>query len=347
VSASSAGKRSRGLARLALRAVSWPYAAASRLRRRAYQGGLLARTVLPRPVLSVGNLTAGGTGKTPVVEWLVRDLAARGRRPAILSRGYAGADGTNDEYRVLHANLPDVLHLQGPDRAARGTEAITRGADCLVLDDGFQHLRLARDADLVLVDALNPFGTAPGRTPTLLREGPRALAAADAVILTRCDLTDPAALAALHARLEAAAPGVLRAEVDFAPTALERADGSREGPAALAGRAVFAFCAIGNPDAFVMALAALGARVCGTLFFRDHHWYTAGDLERVAAAARAAGAESVVATQKDCVKLTAGDRARLDAAALRIGTRFRAGEAAVREVVGRALAAHAMGGGET
>jgi hypothetical protein len=152
--------------------ISWLYGLAAERRR----ARLSARGVrLPVPVVSVGNITCGGTGKTPAVEMIVRDLLARGRHPAILSRGYrAGADGTNDEGRVLSRALPEIPHLVVPDRAGGGRAAITAGADVLVLDDGFQHVRLSRDLDLVLIDALDPFGGGRVLPAGLLREPLRA-----------------------------------------------------------------------------------------------------------------------------------------------------------------------------
>src|SRR5438876_5539483 len=181
------------LCRLALSVASGPYGSAVHLRNWCYDRGWLPTHRPPVPVISVGNLTAGGTGKTPCVEYLARFLQARGLRPAVLSRGYRGNGRPNDEALILEANLPDVPHLQGKDRVTRASQAVrVFGADVLILDDGFQHRRLRRDLDLVLIDAMNPWGHGRLLPRGLLREPISSLRRADAVIVTRLDQAQPA-----------------------------------------------------------------------------------------------------------------------------------------------------------
>ena len=180
------------LARLGLTAASVPYGTAVRLRNRLFDAGWKARHRAAVPVVSVGNLTLGGTGKTPCVEYLARFYRDRGFRVAILSRGYGGGDaagtGPNDEALVLEENLPDVPHLQGADRVALAGVAVEElEADLLILDDGFQHRRLARDLDVVLLDATDPFGQGRLFPRGLLREPASSLRRADAVLVSRCD----------------------------------------------------------------------------------------------------------------------------------------------------------------
>src|SRR5205823_12595962 len=140
------------------------------------------------PVVSVGNLTAGGTGKTPCVEYVARVYRQWEVRVAVLSRGYGSHGGLNDEALVLEENLPDVPHLQGADRAALAAAAVEElESEVLVLDDGFQHRRLARDLDLVLLDATNPWGHGYLLPRGLLRESPKGLKRDGVVMLTRCD----------------------------------------------------------------------------------------------------------------------------------------------------------------
>jgi tetraacyldisaccharide 4'-kinase len=159
------------LERLGLRAASVPYELAVRLRNAAYERGWLPSERVPVPVVSVGNLTAGGTGKTPFVEYVARFYRNLNRRVAILSRGYGGASGCNDEARVLEQNLSDVPHLQGVDRVALARRAMSEWkSDVLVLDDGFQHRRLARDVEIVLIDATAPWGHGYLLPRGLLRE---------------------------------------------------------------------------------------------------------------------------------------------------------------------------------
>jgi tetraacyldisaccharide 4'-kinase len=242
---------------------------------------------LSRPVLSVGNLTFGGTGKTPFVIHVCSTLVERGRRVAILSRGYrADESGSNDEARVIAAHLPDVPHLQNPDRFAAG-QTIADEVELFVLDDGFQHLPLARDADVVLIDATDPFGGGFCPPAGRLREPIDALGRASLIVLTRADLVSREELGATMRRVRAATA---------APIATARFRPSCEHP--LEGREVLVACGIGNPRAFVATVESMGARVAKHRFFRDHHAYSRADAQQLAAAGM-----PVVVTEKDAVKL--------------------------------------------
>ncbi len=255
----------------------------ARLRARRWRG---RGQRLGRPVLSVGNLTFGGTGKTPFVIHACRELSRRGKKVAILSRGYRGGPGGNDEAQVIARHLPDVPHLQDPDRFAAGSR-IANETDIFVLDDGFQHLPLFRDLDVVLVDATDPFGG--GFCPPVgrLREPLCALDRATLVVLTRADLVDRASLGETMrvVRAHTAAPVVttaFRARCDVP----------------LDGLSVTVACGIGNPQAFCTMLKRLGVRIEEHRFFRDHHAYTRADAESLAVPGR-----PVVVTEKDAVKL--------------------------------------------
>src|SRR6185503_19740880 len=238
--------------------VSWVYGSVARRRR----ARLAANQVkLPVPVISVGNITCGGTGKTPVVEMLARDLLARGRRPAILSRGYRrGDDGLNDEARVLADNLPGVPQFLARDRIGSGRSAIAAGADVLVLDDGFQYARLARDLEIVLIDALDPFGGGRVLPAGLLREPLGDLRGAGLLGITRGDLAPPLARGILEGLLRERCPGVPRIGIRAEPVAWEpvgEKNGPGLGPRAHAGRTVMGFAGLGNPDAFRLQLLGL------------------------------------------------------------------------------------------
>lgn len=302
----------RGGALELLRLPSALFAGLSRLRAAGYERGWLARVAVLVPVVSVGNLTAGGTGKTPFVAALARRLGARGRRIGILSRGYGAARDAagreNDEARWYRAHLPEVELVQDPDRVRGAEELMERGVDLILLDDGFQHRRLARDLDLVLVDATRPWGLPPpsgGGAPVqaclprgLLREPPGALARADALVITRSDQIEPRALDALRAELERVAPGRALLCGVHRPARLRAPDGRGLGLAELSGREVDAVSAIGNPEAFERTLARLGARVQQHRAFPDHHLYSGADLEGLGA-----GGRWLVTTEKDAVKL--------------------------------------------
>jgi tetraacyldisaccharide 4'-kinase len=298
----------RGLGPACLRAILWalsvPYRLAVAFRNGLYESGLRAQLRVPRPVVSIGNLTTGGTGKTPAVEWVVRWFLERGARPAILSRGYGARAGRNDEALLLAARLPDVPHRQNPSRFRAALHALKQdGANVLVLDDGFQHRRLARFGDVVLVDATCPFGFGHLLPRGLLREPAAALRRADLVIVTRADLVEASELADLTGRLKRLAPEVPLATAVHRPSAAAAyPDGEPLDPAHLSGRRVGLFCSIGNPTAFRRTVEGLGANVVAAAEFPDHHWYTEAD---VAALLRAdpRGAEVFVTTEKDAVKL--------------------------------------------
>jgi tetraacyldisaccharide 4'-kinase len=293
------------LERLGLRAACLPYGLAVRLRNAAYERGWLTSECVPVPVVSVGNLTAGGTGKTPCVEYVARFYRNLDRRVAILSRGYGGAGGCNDEAQVLEENLPGVPHLQGADRVALARTAFAKlESEVLVLDDGFQHRRLGRDVDVVLIDATAPWGHGYLLPRGLLREPPSSLRRADVVVLTRCDQVQAEQRERLRRALSRIAPHKPLVETTHRPVELSNCDGEnaalellRDGPAA-------AFCGIGNPEAFRRSLLSLGARLQDFRSYPDHHAYGRGDVEELRRWAGSLPAGTlIVTTQKDVVKL--------------------------------------------
>ena len=303
------------------------YRAGSALRGAAYSSGVLRAVRAGVPVISVGNLTAGGTGKTPLVIHLAQALSQRGAKVAVLARGYGAAreGDKNDELLLSEEEVPGLLVLPGRDRAARAAEAVAAGASVLILDDGFQHRRVARDLDVVLVDASDPWGPGGLLPRGLLREPRSALKRASLVLITRAELASPEALAALEAEIRAAGHqgpiGRLRLTPrDLAP--LSPGGGAPEPVTALQRARVLAVCAIGNPEAFRRTLLGLGARVQELLAFPDHAPFGAAQVEQVEAQARRAGAERVVVTAKDAVKLRPLlGAARLPWSALRIDVR--------------------------
>ena len=180
------------MGRLGLGLCSAVYGVAIAARTTAYDRGWKWSQRASVPVVSVGNITLGGTGKTPMVEWIARWYRRRGVRVTLISRGYGHSGGINDEGLVLEENLPDVPHLQDPDRVKLASIATDElEAELIILDDGFQHRRLARDLDLVMLDALDPFGLGKLFPRGLLREPVRSLCRASAVILSRADLLEP------------------------------------------------------------------------------------------------------------------------------------------------------------
>jgi len=286
-----------------LRIVEVPYTWVVRLRNRRFD---LGRTQVHRvdvPVISVGNLTLGGTGKTPLVEWIARTLADRGVGVALVSRGYGSTDQQpNDEARLLAQRLPNVPHLQDPDRVAAARRAIAEH-DCqlILLDDGFQHRRLARDLDLVVVDALEPFGFGHVFPRGTLREPLEGLARAGAIILSRADMLDPAERETIRHELCSFAPRAIWCEARHAPQQLLAHGGATAPLDSLRNQRVAAFCGIGNPAAFRATLERCGCDVLALREYDDHAEYRREEVDAIARWAADLGAEAVVCTHKDLV----------------------------------------------
>jgi tetraacyldisaccharide 4'-kinase len=282
-------------ARVALYPMELAYAAVVSTRQKLYDRGLLKAHELALPAVSVGNLTVGGTGKTPVAAWLVAQLASRGARPAVVLRGYGGDEA------LVHATLnPGAPVLTGADRVEAVRRAHARGADVAVLDDAFQHRRAMRDADIVLLSAdewrashrLLPAG--PWREPL------SALRRASLVLVTRkaaaIDVVDE-----VWAASGAHAPRVPRAAARLAPAALVDAHGATRRPlSALADADILAVAGIAGPAAFRQQLEELGASV-QLQAYADHYPYTADDASRLSRIGERA--QFVVCTLKDAVKL--------------------------------------------
>lgn len=289
--------------RLLLTPLSWLYGAAVAVRNRQFdRPGVAVRAGVP--VISVGNVTVGGTGKTPMVSYLVQRLAAMGRRPGVAARGYgAGSERANDEQRVIERQCPGIAYAADPDRVAAARRLVDLGVDVIVLDDGFQHRRLARDLDIVLIDATCPFGYGRLLPRGLLREPVSSLRRAHLIAITRADQAPAEQVERLVERLKATAPEAAVVRCRHAPTGLCRLDGS-VAEERLEALSVYLCAGIAHPAAFVRTVESTGARVIGVQWWPDHHRYTAGEVRQVIAAARSAGARAVLTTEKDAVKLT-------------------------------------------
>jgi tetraacyldisaccharide 4'-kinase len=294
------------------------YRALSDYRRQSYLSGRKARMRLPCPVVSVGNLTTGGTGKTPMTQWLARRLQERGARVAVVLRGYRGSrsdaggvvsdgerilmavDESGDEAQLHARALKGVPILIGRDRAAVGRRAVEEfGAEIIVLDDGFQTWWLARDLDVLLVDATNPFGNGHLLPCGILREPISAAARADVVVFTKSDRVDADALPQLESRLrEWLREDAVLAQARHAPVGLVNADGEPFPLSHLRGARVRAFSALADNAGFFRTLNALELAECAPVGFPDHHRYTERDLKTL----QAGDWQAVVTTEKDLVK---------------------------------------------
>lgn len=344
----------RGALLLPLSAAEWVFRAAAGLRGSLYAGGVLRAARAGVPVISIGNLAVGGAGKTPAAIAVASRLLARGRRVAVLSRGYGAvrsdprvvsdgkkvllsAEDGGDEGVLVARRLPGVAVLCGPRRTelarlARGA----LGADVLLLDDGFQHRALARDLDVVVLDAGNPFGNGHLLPRGPNREPPKALRRAGLVWLSRVEGATPEGLETLRA-LAREATGHDPVESRHQP--LDVLDGrlaSSYGLEALRGRRVRLLVGIARPGAFRRTVEALGAVVTGERRFRDHHRFREEELREVLGPADRNGSrdgEWVLTTEKDAVRLGMEAAGHPDLRVLRIEAQVVRGE----EVLGRAL----------
>lgn len=280
--------------------MSWAYGCAVAWRNRRCDRS--EPVVVGRPVISVGNITAGGAGKTPFVRWLATLLAAHGHRPAIAMRGYgAGGGEPGDEEMEYAERLPDVPVVADPDRAGALARFLPAHPeiDCVLLDDGFQHRRVARDLDLVLLDATRS-GLDDRLLPAgYLREPSASLRRADGVIVTRAEAVDPG----LAERIASAHGARPLAWSRHAWTGLRMIDDAGERVVAvdwLRGKRVHTLLGIGNAAAVRAQIAAAGAIIGQVVSARDHERYTAARLERLRRSAR--GVDAIVMTGKDWVK---------------------------------------------
>ncbi len=324
------------LLRVGLAGAALPYRLGVAARNLGYNRGWKPAERAGVPVISVGNLTLGGTGKTPMVEYVASWGRSRGLRVAILSRGYGQDEGVNDEGRVLEENLPDVPHLQGRDRTSLARIAVEElESELLVLDDGFQHRRLVRDLDIVLLDALDAFGLGRIFPRGLLREPIGSLARAGVVVLSRGDLVSEPDRRAIRRRAETKAGPLAWAVARHAPLGLLGEGVPDEPLVSLGDRPVAAFCGIGNPEGFRRTLEGMGTRVIGFRAFPDHHPYAAADMTELTRWVRDLGAEVALTTQKDSVKLRAASLGPVPLRALRIGLEVVEGEDVLIDALAR------------
>jgi tetraacyldisaccharide 4'-kinase len=288
-----------------LRTLLWPlsvlYGLFVRLRVWLYAQGWLKQKRLKGTVISVGNLTVGGTGKTPMVIWLAEKFLADRKRVAILSRGYRGANGTSDEIELMKSRLQGRISFGvGKDRFTEGQRLESREhIDVFLLDDGFQHLKLARDLDILLMDASRPLHGESLLPAGPLREPVSAMGRANVVVFTRTETmpgTDEAIGKLTQFPVFAAATRLLGFRRLGGEIYLQQTAEIGAGP-------FFAFCGLGNPNAFLCDLRNWGLALCGHAVYSDHYRYTARDISEIKQVAKRAGANALVTTEKDAQNL--------------------------------------------
>lgn len=349
-----------GRSGLALLSKGYEKAVAIRNDKYDRQGGVQALV----PVISVGNITAGGTGKTPMVQYIGSHLLSQGHKPAVLSRGYGAKDTktnriisdgqelfvtpqeSGDEPWLLASSLPGMGVVIGRERAVSAKIAVEQlGADVLILDDGFQHRALARDLDIVLVDAVTPFGYGHVLPRGLLREPMTSLKRADIVVLTKTSLASPKAVEAVKEQVRAIVPDMPIACTNHVPKGVQRLDdwinGCKRQPVGTDKNYKYLVATgIGQPQSFVETLERQGYTVVGTLAFGDHHAYTDEDVVRMWTDAFASGADAIFLTEKDAVKLATVEAMKdlkLPVNVLSIGIEFAEGEVEFIQLLQRVM----------
>ncbi|WP_254507055.1 tetraacyldisaccharide 4'-kinase [Anatilimnocola floriformis] len=303
------------------------YGAVVARKNRRYDNGGLPITRVDAPVISVGNLTVGGTGKTPLVIWLAKWFCQRGVKVTLISRGYGQKQGPNDEAREIAANLPDVPQLQNPDRVAAARQAIREHqTQVLLLDDAFQHRRIARDLDIVLIDALEPFGYGRLLPRGLLREPIANLARAHVVALSRADAVSAERREELRAVVAKYAPQAIWLELAHQPVALLDHAGHSEPLAKWQGQRLAAFAGIGNPAGFEHTLRQCGLQIAAFRALADHQAYSPAIIASLEIWLRAENAAAAVCTHKDLVKIPQATLGNVPLLALQIALAVTRGE---------------------
>lgn len=304
------------------------YATVTQTRLLLYRRGLLNVSQLAAPVISVGNITTGGTGKTPLVEFIARALALEGQKVCVLTRGYgrekarrrvvvsdgqsvlASENDAGDEPRLLAEKLQGIAAvISDADRCAAGEWALENlGSQVFILDDGFQHLRLARNLNIVTIDATRPWGQGHLLPWGHLREPARGLSRADCLVITRADQLD--LVSALREEIDRLVPNklVFTSQMTirgFGPVGKQSSKdaGQLMKRVAEAAQPIAAFCGIGNPASFITQLKSAGYNPVSATVFPDHHRYSPDDINRIVRKAKEAGANSLITTAKDAVKL--------------------------------------------
>jgi len=313
----------RGFVSWVIRAAMWPLSVVYRIGLSVYLGlyssGLRRRLQLNVPVVSVGNLTFGGTGKTPAVQAIARMLADSGKRCVVLSRGHGGSasgativsDGRcvlvdpsvcGDEPAMLAESLPGVPVIVGRDRRVTGRLACSGfSPDVIILDDGLQYWQLHRELDIIVLDATRPFGSGLLMPMGDLREPISGIARGGAFILTNSSRAADSELAGIRSLISRLVPDAPVFEANRKPVDLLLCSGELRAVESLRGVAVAAFCGIGRPEGFFDLVRDSGAEMIESVAFADHHWYTSDDIKRLSIIE----AEAYITTEKDFARLNA------------------------------------------
>ena len=330
--------------RCLLGAVSAAYSIAVRLRNFLYSAGLLKAHHVDATVICVGNIIVGGTGKTPLVVWLCKKIISD-YQCVILTRGYKSraqeAEILTDEPAIFSESCPEVKVIVNPDRVAGAEEAAIKfGTKVLIMDDGFQHRRLARDLDIVAIDATLPFGYGRMLPAGLLREPVSSLKRASAVVITRCDQIAENELSGLEEKLRLINSDMVISRSIHAPAYVKSIDDKEISLEQLNGKKIFGFCGIGNPRSFLTTIKTTGAELVGSKIFNDHHHYTEACIADIFEQAERLKADLILTTQKDQNKITrpASSKTEIPLAYIGIEIKFLSGEEKLWGLIEKTLA---------
>ena len=330
--------------RFLLGAASVGYSIAIGLRNFLYSARWLKIHSTDAVVISLGNITTGGTGKTPLVIWLCKKIISD-YQCAILMRGYKTiaqeTEKLADEPAIFSESCPEVKVIVNPDRVAGAEEAAIKfGTKVLIMDDGFQHRRLARDLDIVAIDATLPFGYGRMLPAGLLREPVSSLKRPGAVVITRCDQIAENELSGLEEKLRLINPDMIIARSIHAPAYVKSIDNKEIALEELKGKKIFAFCGIGNPGSFLTTIKTTGAELVDSKIFNDHHHYTEACIADIFEQAERLKADLILTTQKDQNKITrpAASKTEIPLAYIGIEIKFLSGEEKLWGLIEKTLA---------
>jgi tetraacyldisaccharide 4'-kinase len=297
---------SASLTRAVLAAAEVPYSAAIAIRNRLYDRGILPISKLPQPTVSVGNLTTGGVGKTPLVAWLATALRGIGHKPAVLMRGYKSVGESSDEQVLLSEAVPGeaLPVIADPDRRRGAETALAKHPeiDVFLLDDAMQHRRVARDVEIVVISAVEPFGLGHILPRGLLRESLAGLKRAHAVVITHANEVMPEKLSDIETAIRRFNGSAPIFHADHRHLSLRSRDETMS-MEVLSQTPYFLACGIGQPESLLAQLQKAWPKCAGHHFFEDHHRFTRGEVEELVQQAASAGAGAIVVTEKDWVKL--------------------------------------------
>jgi len=324
------------------------YSLVVRLRSFLYSKRWLEVHTTDVPVISIGNITTGGTGKTPLVIWLCNLLKEKNINCAVLTRGYKATQNSKlktqnhiDEPAILAESCPQAKVIVNPNRVEAAVEAVSKfGAKVLIMDDGFQHRKLHRDLDIVTIDGTCPFGYGKVLPAGLLREPVVFLKRADAVVVTRCDQISESELSQIEKELQLIDPDMIIAKSVHNLICAKSTAGEKITIEQLKDEKIFAFCGIGNPDAFLNTIRNTGANLVGSKIYNDHYHYTNDCLADIYEQARCLKADLILTTQKDWTRTALLTSAKKDIpfAYLAVEIKFLTGEDKLKQLIEDALA---------